>query len=241
MTEDSNKASVILAFSVHLLTASGLIVGFLSLLAIENGDFRMAMIWLLAAFLIDSIDGTFARAFDTKKLLPGIDGKSIDYVVDFVNYAFVPAYFVYKAALMPVGFEFVGAAIVLFVSALYYGIDMVTDDYHFRGFPVMWNMVVFHLFFIFEANPWVNLILVVALALLHFLPVKFAYPSRATKWSKLTIVMSVVVFCSSAFAVWLYPETPLFLKILSTIALGYFALLAGVTTFSGKTEEGSAT
>ena len=68
-----------LAWSVHIFTASGLLTGFMAILAINEKDWRSTMFWLLAALIIDGIDGTFARMFRVKEVLPYIDGKTIDF------------------------------------------------------------------------------------------------------------------------------------------------------------------
>ena len=81
-----------LAWAVHLFTASGLLAGFMALLAMHDHDVRQAMFWLILAFVIDGIDGTFARMAHVTEVLPNMDGKTIDYVVDFFNFAIVPAY-----------------------------------------------------------------------------------------------------------------------------------------------------
>ena len=70
-----------LAWSVHLFTASGLVAGFMAILAINEKEWRVAMLWLVACLVIDGVDGTFARLFKVKEVLPEIDGKIIDYVV----------------------------------------------------------------------------------------------------------------------------------------------------------------
>ena len=67
----------VLAWSVHLFTASGLLAAFMSILAINNEDWRGAMLWLFLALFIDAIDGTFARWCKVKEVLPGMDGKMI--------------------------------------------------------------------------------------------------------------------------------------------------------------------
>ena len=36
---------------------------------------------------LDGIDGTFARMAKVKEVLPHVDGKMIDYVIDFFTYA----------------------------------------------------------------------------------------------------------------------------------------------------------
>ena len=52
-----------LAWSVHIFTATGILAVFMALLAVGAHDFRTAMFWLLAALLIDGVDGTLARRF----------------------------------------------------------------------------------------------------------------------------------------------------------------------------------
>ena len=89
-----------LAWSVHIFTASGLWAGFMAILAINHHNWRSAMFWLLACLIIDGIDGTFARMFRVKEVLPYMDGKTIDYVIDFATYAIIPAYFFYESELV---------------------------------------------------------------------------------------------------------------------------------------------
>ena len=96
------------------------------------------MLWLFVTLIIDSVDGTFARLFKVREVLPNFDGKMIDYVIDFAIYAIIPAYFIHEAPLLPEDFKLIGATIILLVSAIYYGLDgMVSNDYYFIGFPVM--------------------------------------------------------------------------------------------------------
>ena len=84
------------AWSVHLFTASGLVAGFLALLAVQQKDWRTAMLWLIAALIIDGLDGTFARLAKVKKVIPYMDGTTMDYVIDFATYAIIPAYMFYQ-------------------------------------------------------------------------------------------------------------------------------------------------
>jgi phosphatidylcholine synthase len=86
------------AWATHALTASGMLVGYLALdsfthLEIPGAD-RAGWLWLLLALLIDGVDGTFARRFRVKEVLPGMDGGMIDAVVDFANYVLIPTFFI---------------------------------------------------------------------------------------------------------------------------------------------------
>ncbi len=217
----------ILALSVHAFTSSGIVVGFLAILAITEHEFQEAMLWLFLALIIDGIDGTFARMFRVREVLPNFDGKMIDAVIDFATYAIIPAYFIYEAPLLPTDFRLLGAAIILLVSAMYYGKDgMISSDYYFVGFPVMWNMVAFYLFFVVDFSEWVNFVLVVIFAIMHFIPIKFLYPSRTMKFRWLNIVVSVLFIISNIWIIAIYNEAGEKNVILSSIALacvGFYA------------------
>lgn len=220
-----------LAWSVHIFTASGLLAGFMAILAISSKSWRAAMAWLFVALLIDGIDGTLARKFRTAERLPRISGKTIDYVVDFTTYAVIPAYFFYQAELTPPGWNLPLTFVILLVSAVYYGKEgMVSEDYYFIGFPVMWNMVVFYLVFIFSFSQTINTLIVIILAILHFLPVKFAYPSRATRLRTVTVIFTLILLVLMPAAIWSYPDVPVWLRWIAIADLAYFAALAAADT-----------
>ncbi len=221
-----------LAWMVHIFTASGLIAGFMAILSINEKDWQTAMFWLFIALVIDGIDGTFARMFKVKEVLPQIDGKTIDFVVDFANYAIIPAYFFYVADLVPEAWNLPCTSLILLVSALYYGKDgMVSKDNYFIGFPVLWNMVVFYLIFVFQASPFVNVLLVFAFSILHFIPIKFAYPSQASRFQKPTLLVSLIFFIILLSILYLYPEKNAILTVLAWLCGLYFGFLAIYNTY----------
>src|SRR5262245_41083060 len=79
-----------LAWSVHLFTASGAVFGVFAHWEIGRGGFARAAIYMLAALAIDSVDGTLARRVGVAHRLPRIDGRTLDDVVDYLNYGIVP-------------------------------------------------------------------------------------------------------------------------------------------------------
>lgn len=169
------------AMSVHLFTTSGIIAGFYAIVNIAEGDFKTAFWLLLLCQVIDGIDGTFARIFKVTETLPWMDGKMIDYVVDFCTYAVIPTYLIYQSQVLPPEVRDACTCLILLVSGIYYGKSgMVSDDMHFVGFPVMWNFAAFFLVFVHPEYPWWNAFTVLVLSILHFVPIKFAYPSRKT-------------------------------------------------------------
>ena len=213
-----------LAYSVHAFTSTGIVAGFMAIVAISNHEFKQAMLWIFVTLIIDGVDGTFARMFKIKEVLPNIDGKMIDYVIDFATYALIPAYFIYEAPILPEEVKLLGVAIILIVSALYYGLDgMVSSDYYFVGFPVMWNMVAFYLFFVLTLHEWVNFTLVVFLAILHFVPIKFLYPSRTVKYRALNLTASTVFLISNILIIFNFNENQLELNE-SNVILSWFSI-----------------
>ena len=99
--ESASAESPILGWLVHLLTATGAVLAFLALLAIEDRDWRLALLWLAAALAIDSVDGTLARRLRVKARVPGIDGDTLDLIVDYLNYVFVPTVLIWRAGTGP--------------------------------------------------------------------------------------------------------------------------------------------
>lgn len=220
------------AWGVHLFTSSGILAGFMALLAIADGQFREAALWLALSQVIDGFDGILARWVKVEEVLPYMSGKTIDMVVDFATYAIIPAYFIYESGIMAAPLSGVAAAVILMVSAMYYGKDgMVSDDYHFVGFPVMWNLVAFYLYFVLGLSSTANFIVIAVLGVLHFVPIKFAYPSRATRLRWLSLPLGTALIAASFWIVWIHPQSNALLNAAALLLLGYFGVLAVVDTF----------
>lgn len=232
MKNNYSAADRLKAWLVHCFTATGIVTVFMALVETGELDFRAAMLWLLAAQLIDGVDGTLARRYQVEQVLPHMSGKSIDFVIDFAGYAIVPAFMIYKAGLMPENLGLSMAFLILLTSAIYYGKSgMISEDYYFVGFPVMWNMVAFYLIFIFSFSPYGNAGFIVILAALQFVPIKFAYPSRTKRWRPANIGFTVIFVVSVAVVLWYHPNYPIWAYWGAALSLGYFALFAIVATF----------
>lgn len=224
-----------LAWSVHLFTATGVLTVFMAILAVSAHDFQEAMLWLLAALLIDGIDGTLARRFRVAEVLPNVSGKNIDFVIDFASYAIVPAYMIYESGLMDGPWNLAAVFLILLVSAVYYGKEgMVSDDYYFVGFPVMWNMAAFYMIFVFQWSHWGNVVLVVVLSILHFVPIKVAYPSRTAHWRWPTLAVTVAFIFALVSITFLYPAKHFGLTALAWLCIVYFVVFAVWATFQSS-------
>src|SRR5919106_5488577 len=106
------------AWMVHGLTASGAVFAILALLAILERDWQLALIWLAAALAVDAFDGTLARWAHVKTRAARIDGDTLDLIIDYLNYVFVPTVLIVKAGLVPASLAPILAGLIL-VSALY--------------------------------------------------------------------------------------------------------------------------
>src|SRR6266404_5224802 len=89
------------AFLVHLLTASGAALALLALHAAVQARWTAMFLWLALALVVDAVDGPLARRLDVGRVLPRWSGDTLDLVVDFVTYVFVPAYAIVASGLLP--------------------------------------------------------------------------------------------------------------------------------------------
>lgn len=224
----------LIAWSVHAFTASGLLSAFMALLAAVDEDWRACMFWLLLCFVIDGVDGTFARLFKVREVLPHVQGKYIDYVIDFFTYVILPAYLFYQTTSLSRGMLLTATFAMLLSSALYYGIENMTsaDGKHFMGFPALWNLVVYLLIFVFpDLSPTLTFCVIILLAIGHFVPILFAYPSQGGRWWPITLAATCIFIGAAIINVWYYPKAMAWSRWLSIISASYFVVLSLVDTF----------
>ena len=175
------------AFTVHVFTATGAALALLALILATGGHWAGMFFCLGLALLVDGLDGPMARAFEVEKLLPRWSGNTLDLVVDFTTYVFVPAFAIAASGLLPQVLAIPAGTVVVITGALYFADrDMKTDDNYFRGFPAVWNLAAFYLYLL-EPPEWAAAIAVVALAGLSFAPIKFLHPLRVQRWRTINI------------------------------------------------------
>jgi phosphatidylcholine synthase len=214
-----------MALGVHLFTASGALWGFLALVAAVRGNMQEMWLWLAVALFVDGIDGTMARRVGVETAMPRYSGVYLDLVVDFLTYVLVPTYALATSNLLPVGWNIAAAAIILVTSAMYFASnEMKTDDAWFRGFPAIWNVVVFYLF-LYEPPPWATFAAVVVLGVLTFAPVVFVHPFRVALLRGLTIALLAIWSIAAVFAIYAEMQPPSFvIWILTAIAIYFLGL-----------------
>lgn len=189
------------AFAVHLLTASGAVLALGAMVAAAHGDFAAMFAWLGAALFVDGIDGPLARKFSVGDVLPRWSGEILDLVIDYATYVFVPAFAIAFSGLAPGLPGIICAGIIVLTGALYFAdASMKTEDKSFLGFPGCWNMVAL-VFFALQPNPWVIVMVTVALAVATFMPWKFIHPVRTRQMRPLNLAVVTVWFLLAALAV----------------------------------------
>jgi phosphatidylcholine synthase len=216
------------AFSVHILTASGSFLAFLSVVAASENQFTLMWLWLGLALFVDGIDGPIARRLNVKEVLPNWSGDTLDNIIDYITYVLIPAFALYQAGFMGEGLSFLSAAIIVVTAAIYYAdTGMKTTENFFRGFPVVWNMVVFVLFAL-SPGEWVSFAVVVAIAILTFAPINFLHPVRVQRMRliNLPVFLFWCVLGAISLAMDLKP-TPLVQFLLAATSI-YLAVIGGI-------------
>jgi phosphatidylcholine synthase len=218
-----------LANSVHLFTATGAVWGLLTLLAIWEGDYRLAIIYILIAMFVDGFDGILARWFDVKKYARWIDGGLMDNIIDYLNYVVVAALLLIRVPdLMPPGFGMIAATSILLTSAFQFSqVEAKTDEssYFFKGFPSVWNFLVVYMMLL-GLNPWINFALVVACNILVFVPIKYLYPTRSTRLRRLTLALTYLYGALGVWGLLQYPDVPQWVAPVSFIYVVYYAAMS---------------
>ena len=210
-------------WAVHLLTASGAGFALVAAVAAADRSWQLVFLCLGLAMIVDGIDGPIARKLDVKERLPWFDGATLALVVDFTTYVLVPALVLSLGDLLSEPFATGSGILVAVVGALYFAdTRMKTPEQAFRGFPAVWNAVVYQLM-VYKFPEAATLLIIAAFAVLTFLPVEFVHPMRVRRLRPVTFVMAVVwgVLALAALIENLRPD-PVVLTVFS-IANLYFA------------------
>jgi len=214
----------ILAWSMHLFTATGAIWGFLAILAIQQHDWKAAIAWMILAMFVDGFDGMLAQRFETPRLAASIDGALLDNILDYLNYVVVPVFFLWEADFLPAGSKlWVAIAILLSSAYQFTQIDAKTEDHYFKGFPCYWNVMVIYML-VLQLPAWVNLAFTIFFVILIFVPVKYLYSSRISFLRPLTLALTYAWAILGIYGLMLYPRVPEWLVQASFVYVAYYVL-----------------
>jgi phosphatidylcholine synthase len=199
-----------------------------AIFAVQEGNLHRASVLMLVALFIDSADGTLARYFKVAEVVPWIDGRRLDDIVDYFNYVLVPAVFLVGAgSLTHPGWT------LLPILASAYGFSQTeakTEDDFFLGWPSYWNVLAIYLWLLEIPAPWATAIVVV-FTLLIFVPFKYLYPSKMRSLKAVTVVMACVWILLMTVSV-LFPDQGRTLRLVE-VSLVFPAWYFGLSFWKG--------
>ena len=196
------------AFSVHIFTALGAGLAFMALLEAVRGHWASMFIWLALALIVDAVDGPLARRLRVAQVLPNWSGDTLDLVVDFTTYVFVPAFAIAASGfLVPHLAPLLGIAIVVSGALYFSDLRMKEADNHFRGFPTLWNVAAFYLFLL-RPSPWIGSAAIALLVVATFLPIHVMHPVRVRRFRVFNLALVIAGCLLAAYAVMRNFEVP---------------------------------
>ncbi len=191
------------AIFTHIYTGSGILLAFWATLALFEKNVQGFFIPLWFAVFIDATDGTLARYFNVKKVVPSVDGATMDNIVDYLTYVFLPAVALVVFGILPQNLTWVA----LFpLGASLYGFSQThaKADASFVGFPSYWNIVFLYLYIFKFPASWVVAILIF-LSVMVFVPVRYIYPSQ-TRWLQTSTLILASIWGAVVIALCFYPD-----------------------------------
>jgi phosphatidylcholine synthase len=224
-------SAAVRAILVHLYTASGVLLAFFAAMELcaPAPDPRRIFLALAAAVVIDATDGTLARRWEVKRVLPAIDGRIIDDIVDYLTYTFLPLLLIWRMGWVPApGAVWIAPAMV--ASLFGFANTGAKDEGggFFLGFPSYWNVVAFYAgFFQRLYGPGVNAAILLGLAVLTVLPVRFLYPNLAPRPWRVPVVAGAILWLGAML--WLLQDYPTAPARLVWLSLLYPAFYVGLS------------
>ena len=219
------------AYLVHAYTASGVVFAFLAAAAMmaDQPSPQWVFVWLAVAFVVDATDGPLARRWKVKRYAPRIDGRTIDDIVDYLTFTFLPLLLMWRMdwLLDPSG---LWVALAMAASVLGFANTGAKqeDEGFFLGFPSYWNVYAFYAgLWVQWYSPLVPTVLLVALAVLTLLPVRFIYPNQApAPWRSIVYAGAAVWLALLGVMLLTYPEAPQVLFWISGLFPAAYGLLS---------------
>ena len=206
------------AWGVHLYTALGAPLGVWAVFAAFAGDFPLAWYLMAATVFIDSTDGALARAVRVWDVLPWVDGRRLDDIVDYFGWVIVPAIVLVLDGLLPAW------AILLPLISSGYGFAQTqakTEDDYFLGFPSYWPLIGFYLY-VFRTSQAFNVGLILLLSVLVFIPIRFPYPTKTKPFRPLTLVCSGIWGVMMLVLLFALPTPPMWVAWTSLVIVAYY-------------------
>lgn len=221
----ATTAERVTAGAIHAYTASGSVLALVLVHLAYQGRIE-AFLWvLLAAMFVDGTDGTLARRFRVKEVMPEFDGALLDNIVDYMTYVLAPMTLLWANGYLPDGaWGGVIASVPMLASCVQFcrtdAKPTVDGEHFFLGFPSYWNVVVFYVVALDLGPAAVTAVLAVC-AIGVFVPIHYIYPSRTESLQQLTLILSGLWVVAYILIVAMLPDPPLLLVAASLTYIGY--------------------
>jgi phosphatidylcholine synthase len=219
------------AYAVHAYTAFGVAFAFLATaeLCRPEPELRRVFALLIAAVAVDATDGPMARRWQVGRFAARIGGRTIDDIVDYLTFTFVPLLLIWRMGwLPPPGALWVVPALI--ASLFGFANQSAKDEAggFFLGFPSYWNVVAFYMgLFPAAYGSWINAAVVISLAVLTVLPVRFIYPNLAPRAWRLPVLAGAVLWLLALLLMLPeYPRAPRWLVLASLLYPAFYVVLS---------------
>ncbi len=230
------------AYAVHVLTASGVVFAFLAVaeLFAEAPDPRWVFLWLAVAGFIDAVDGPLARRWRVKAYAARIGGRTIDDIVDYLTFTFVPLLLVWRMGWVPPP---EAVWVVPAMAASLFGFANANakqaDAGFFLGFPSYWNVVAYYVGILVayagSAGAVAAAVAVVVFTVLTLVPVRFVYPNQAVRPWRGPVLVGGVAWVGLLLALLpAYPAVPLGLVLVSLVYPVFYLGLSAYLDATGR-------
>jgi phosphatidylcholine synthase len=207
-------------------------MGVAAIVAVATDRAGGAVLWMLAALAVDSVDGSLARSVGVVRVTPNVDGRRLDDIVDYQNFVVVPLAFLLLSGGLPqsaLGWAAASAALVASGFGFAHR-HAKTPDHFFRGFPSYWNVVAIYIWLL-QLDATLCAWIVLALAACVGVPFRFLHPSRAPMLRRTTVGLGVV-WCLGLGVATAWVEAP-WSRTLVLASLGYPALYLALSAWLG--------
>lgn len=218
-------------YAVHGLTASGIFPAFAAMVEILSArcDARLVFVYLLLATIIDAVDGPLARRWRVKENAPAVDGRTIDDLLDYLTFVFIPLMLVWRMDWLAAG---CGWTVSLAMAASLFGFSNTKakeeGEGFFRGFPSYWNIYAFYAgLFTWHTGPWLSTVLLWVLIVATVAPVRVLYPNLTPAPWRTSILVGAGLWGVLLLAMlYWYPENPAWVVWLSLVYPAYYTVLS---------------
>lgn len=222
------------AWAVHALTLSGLLWALLALKSLSDGNIAAMWGWLGVALIVDGLDGSLARRARVREVIPWFDGTTLDNLVDYLTWTFIPALFI--ATHIDLGgdtWAWAAAALICISSMFCYcNTGVKSFDFFFVGFPAAWNVVGVALW-ILQLPAWGAGAAIVILAALTLVPWTYLHPFRVRRLMPFNIVAVTIWIATTGILVADHPHRSAGLLALWWISGLWFLLVSALRTVQG--------